>query len=1064
MPVPTAVEFWELLARSRLVPAEAVATLRAEHAAAAATGNDDGKGIARWLASRGVITPWQAKRLAIGNLGPFFLGDYRLLERHDRDGDELVFTARHEPSGRGVSVVLLNRKRCKQLDVWTEIVQRTRAATETTDPMLSRTWSLEQHEGSRFIVCEEVSGGNLADELEQAGPLPAVQAGVLVSQLARAVADIHARGAVHGNLTLDVLRREPPPGGVPRTGRVRLLQFPLAGDPHRVLLRPWEKDEEIPRLGRRVCYVAPELTLPGAVCDQRSDVYAIGGILYGLLTGTPPCWEGDAAKTLRRAALGEGARPLAPPEVSPEMATLVGYLMARDPAERYQNAAEAAEAVAATLGLAGSTPVAAQPPGGRAPSGGAAVGGGPVAGLPGFASADDGNSDVAFPELAGIGQPPRFDAASSGSVGFGRQPSGESAIERTFRRRAARLRMIGGAVTLAVLGGVAALVVSQIDFSTPAPPPIIRPPVARTDPPPLETPRGAGALPEGQAESPPQALGQLPNPSPNQAPDPSPQPLPNQAAAGAEPAPAASGPRPPVAAIRQIVVADDTLPWASPTDGPRPRLAYLPPGSQLGLVGRPADLLAAEPGRLFLESLGPAAKAALGTAAAFCGCREADIELVQAGWQAGEADEILAGYVVRLSAGRQVVADEAARRRAWGATTAREIAGETVHIGKPFSFWAPSWEEGQVLVIASDATLATALPALPAGGSPAERNSGRVAGEGPAAGEHFIASIVRQSLEARDRPAEALLADLPLQLESLVGMLDANWHVTLFGSPHYLLNRGRGVLAGPLAKLVTPLKHLFGESIRGAALSAHVAEQTYLELGVVAERDPPAKAFAPLLAEHVEELPTAVEDYCAQLAPSPYGRVLVMRLPAMLRILVATMRVGVEGNGVVLNAYLPPAAAHNLALAAELALAQSPGATMAVAGPAAPTGPASPDTPAPPAGVLGKLQKKITVVFPRDTLEMAILMVSDEVGVPMEILGTDLQLDGITQNQSFGLEARDQVAADVLRAILSQANPDGKLVYIVRTEDGVEKILITTRAQVEKRGDPLPPEFEATKR
>ncbi len=992
MPVPTAAQVWELLARTRLVPAEAVAALRTEHAAAVGAGGD-GKAIARWLAERGVITPWQAKRLAIGNPGPFFLGDYRLLKRHERDGEELVFTARHEPSGRDVMLVLLSRTRCKELDVWTEIVQRTRAATETTDPMLGRTWSLEQHEGSRFIVCEEVSGGSLADELEQAGPLPAVQAGVLVSQLARAVADIHSQGGVHGSLSLEVLRREPPPGGVPRTGRVRLIQFPLAGDPHRVLLRPWEKDEEIPRLGRQACYVAPELTLPGAVCDQRSDVYAIGAVLYALLTGTPPCWEGDATKTLRRAALGEGARPLAPPEVSPEIGRLVGYLMARDPADRYQNAAEAAEAVATTLGLAGSAPAAVRLPNDQVPGKAAAAGGGPVA--------------TPLPS------------------------SDESAVERTFRRRAARLRMIGGAVTLAVLGGVAALIVSRIDFSTPTHhPPIIRPPVARTDPPP-ETPRAPDDRPGGQSES---------------------------------PEPAASGERLPDAAIRQIVVADDSLPWASPTTGPRPRLAYLPPGSQLGLVGRPADLLATEPGRLFLESLGPVAKAALGRAAAFCGCREADIELVQAGWQAGEGDEILAGYAVRLAAGRSVVADEPARRQAWGATTAREIAGETVHVGKPFSFWVPSWEEGRVLVIASDATLATAVPGLPVGGPPGERDPDRAAGGGPAAGEPFIASIVRQSLEARDRPAEALLADLPLQLETLVGMLDAQWHVTLFGSPHYLLNRGRGVLAGPLAKLVTPLRHLFGESIRGAALSAHVADQTYLELDVVAERDPPARAFAPQLAEHVEELPTTIEDYCVQLTPSPYGRVLVMRLPGMLRYLVTNMRVGVEGNGVVLNAYLPPAAAHNLALAAELALAQSPGAALAVAGPTPPAGSSPADSPAPPAGALGKLQKRITIVFPRDTLEMAIQMVSEEVGVPMEILGTDLQLDGITQNQSFGLEARDQTAAEVLRTILTQANPDGKLVYIVRTEDGVEKILVTTRAQVEKRGDPLPPEFEAGKR
>ena len=179
MPTPTGEEFWGLLVKSGLVDAGAVATLRREHAADPdRCGGGTAKGIASWLAERGAISRWQAKRLGIGNLGPFFLGDYRLLERHEREGDALVFTARHEPSGRIVSVVLLNAKRCRRLDVWTEIVQRTTAASQVTDPMLSRTWSLEQHEASRLIVCEQVDGITLAEELQRHGALPAVQAGV----------------------------------------------------------------------------------------------------------------------------------------------------------------------------------------------------------------------------------------------------------------------------------------------------------------------------------------------------------------------------------------------------------------------------------------------------------------------------------------------------------------------------------------------------------------------------------------------------------------------------------------------------------------------------------------------------------------------------------------------------------------------------------------------------------------------------------------------------------------------------------------------------------------------
>jgi serine/threonine-protein kinase len=999
MPTPTVAEFWDLLARTGLVDDGTVASLRHEHAAnPALCGGGEAVHVAHWLYKRGVLTRWQAKRLSIGNLGPFFLGDYRLLDRLDRDGDQLVFTGRHEPSARVVSIVLLNSKRYKRLDIWTEIVRRTTAANATTHPMLGRIWSLEQHHGSRFIVCEEITGVNMADELERAGPLPAAQAGVLVAQLAAAVADLHAQEAVHGGISLDMMRREILPGAPERTGRVRLLQFPLAGDPHRVPLRPWRDDDELRKLGRMAASVAPELVHPEAVCDQRSDVYSIGAVLYTLLSGSPPCWDGDAEKTIRCAAF-EGPRPLEPPQVSPEMAALVGYLMARDPAKRYQTAADAAAAVATCIGLTGAAAVTARPPVETIVPQSSAT------------AAAASRETVFAPDLA-VSDLPTFALPAKPAASPAAPPTTvESQALRARRRRALGLQLLGAAITVVILGGVIALVVSKVDFETPTPVPILPPRVVQAPSPPIK--------PTGQPSG---DRGSEPARPPDQE--------------GTSPKPEA----PPAPTARQVIVEDGTLPWASPTEGPPPRLAYLPPGSQLALLARPADLAADEEGRLFLESLGPVPEAALARLAEFCGCQVADIEVVQAGWQAGEADDVLAGYTVRLVAGRKVTADEGVRSKAWGPTTPREIAGETIHVGKAFSFWVPSADDGRVLVVASEAAIATGVPSQ-AGAA--------------AAREPFIASIVRQSTEARGRPADALLADLPLEIETLVKMLDETRHLTLFGSPHYLLNRGRVVLAGPLAKLADPLRHLFGETMRGAALSAHFGGNTYLELDAIAERDPPARVFAPQLAAQVEGLAGAVEAYCAMLDPSPYGRVLVMRLPSMLRVLVANMRTGVEGNGVVINAYLPRHAGHNLALASELALAQTPGAVVTVAG-----------TPSPPAGgapadALGKLQKKITVVFARDTLEMAIQMVSTEVGVPMEILGTDLQLDGITQNQSFGLEARDQTADEVLRVILGKANPDGKLVYIVRKTGEAEKILITTRAAVEKRRDPLPPAFQA---
>jgi len=963
MPTPTPDELWQLLVRTRLLEPNAAAALRAEHAAAPPTAAGDGsvKAIAGWLMSRGAITRWQAKRLLIGDTGPFFVGDYRLLERHEREGDGLLFTARHEPSGRLVAVMLLSAKRCRDRDAWTSIVERTTAAHGTTDPMTSRTWSLEQQDGVKFVVCELVSGTKVADELERLGPLPPQEAGVLAWQIAKAVGEMHSRGAVHGHLSLDVLRREPPPaGGAERNGRVRLLQFPLAGDPHAVSPAPAAGDEEgLARLGRRVAYLAPELLRPDGHADPRSDVYAIGGVLHALLTGQPPYWDGGVVTAVKAAAT-LGPAPL-PESVPQPLRDVVARMMARDPAQRYADACEAANAIAGALGLA----VPAIEPAAKAA--------------------------VVLPRV-GDRSPPRA------------------------RRGPQRLRMIGGLVAGAILAAAAAVVVSRLDVGT-----------ARR--------RGANAARRpatkrdvGTKDTKPVVAAEAKtDPSPQQ---PSPPPKPAKSHAGGTSTEAT-----PPTAVTQVIVESLNLPWASPTNGLPPSLAYLPPGSQLVLLARLAEIEADGEGRLFRASLGAAVEAACDTIVKLSGGDAAAIELVQAGWQAGGPDEVVGGFVVWFAKGRTAPADEAARAAAWGPTTAVEIEGEIVHETDTLSLWLPKAEEGHVLVIAPRALVA--------------RND--ALGD-DAAQEPLMARIIRETKPLAADDSAAIKAALPRDLETLVGMLDADRHVTLFGSPHYLRSSGRSVLAGPLAKLAEPMDGLFGEGLQAAALSLHFGGECYVEMDAVATLDVPAKTLAPAIGGRVEGLADIVEAYCTSLNPDPYGRMLVLRLPGMLRVLAGQLRSGAEGRGVVLNAYLPQHAAHNIALAAELALAQTPGATStASAGPSA----------AEPQGALGKLGRTMTLTFAKDNLERSIQLVSDETGVPMEILGGDLQLEGITKNQSFGLDEKDKTADEILRVILAKSNPEGKLVYIVKEQDGEERVFITTRAAVEKRGDPLPPAYLA---
>ena len=1004
MPTPAPEDFWKLVAASRLVAADVLASMRREHgremAGQPAVASDDAASaaIAKWLVQRGVLTKWQGRRLLHGDSGPFFVGDYRLMERLENDGPGRLFRCRHEPSGRSVCLMLLDRKLCQRVDVWTEVVRRTTIAHDAGDPILSRTWALEQAHGNRFIVCEDVNGLSLADELARLGPLPPAEACRLMLPVFMAVAELHRRGAVHGGLSLDAMRREPAsPGEDERTGRVRLLQVPLAGDPHDVPAQtPIDATERVSGLGRRASFVAPELMLPGRFSDERSDVYALGCMLHALLTGVAPCWQGDAQRTLSQAAF-VGPPPLGPPQVPVEVATLVSYLVARDPANRYPDAAEAADALA---GCMGQPPVSGSLPPRQTTAGGAngqavssaahaaPLAGSPTPQLPGAAALS-----VA---VLGAAQPPAVAAFPAASP-VPAAASGASAIElatRAAHKRSARLGMIG----LGIAGGLVVLVLAialSQNGSAPAP----RDPQKQSDD---EAQGGVAKHDAPQQKTTDERADERPEDA-----------APHQS----------SGQKSTTVAPLQIVDSAD-LPWASPTDGKPPSLAYLPPGSQLILLARPAAIVADQEGRQFVKSLGPRVAEGIATLDTLCGCSLENIAEVQAGWQADgdsatASGDVVAGWMVRFLEPSPLLDDADARAKAWGETTEKEVDGETVHGGPKLAFWLPAAEEGRVLVMA------------------------------PAA---ILDAMVVATRTAGPEDGDALAASLPQDLEQLVGMLDRTRHLTLLGSPHYLMTDGRPLMAGPLAGLVEPLGSFFGDGVKAAAMSLHFGDTFYAEVDTIATRAEPAKSLAGRLAQQIEKIADSVETYCDAINPHPYGRKLVRRLPAMIRVVAANARFGAEGKGVVLNTYLPRHAGHNLVLASELALEQTPGSELVAGVSRKPAAAAS-------AGPAGGLQKKISLVFAKDTLEKSIQMLSDEIGIPMEILGGDLQLDGITKNQSFGLDERDKSAEAVLRTILAKSDSGGRLVYIIRKRDGVESIEISTKAAAAKRGDTLPPGF-----
>ncbi len=324
---------------------------------------------------------------------------------------------------------------------------------------------------------------------------------------------------------------------------------------------------------------------------------------------------------------------------------------------------------------------------------------------------------------------------------------------------------------------------------------------------------------------------------------------------------------------------------------------------------------------------------------------------------------------------------------------------------------------------------------------------------------------------------EAAAAQPPLfarELQRVLQRTDATRMATLVFAGKFLQISGEKFLSGTGEPLRETLIDFLGEEATATALSLHWDDNFFLELQSTVALNTRPHRFAALLEQRVAASSERVEDVLLAEPPHPYGRKVLARFPAMLRKLGNYTRSGeVEGLSV-LRVYLPVRAGHNLVMAVELLL---DGATSRDASVSLGRG----DIPAAkPQAVGERLRQTTSLVFSKETLQKALEMLSEDIGVPLEIAGRDLQLEGITKNQSFGIDLHDQPAAEILLAVLLRANPDQtasgptdvkqKLVYVLRQGeikgegDQPGAIVVTTRSAANRRGEKLPAVFEPTAR
>jgi serine/threonine-protein kinase len=299
---------------------------------------DDPQALAEELISRNVLTRWQVDKLLQGKHKGFFLGKYRLLSHLGTGGMSSVYLAEHVVMRRLVAIKVLPQARLEDSSYLQRFHREAQAVAALDHPNIVRAYDVDQEGKMHFLVMEYVPGLSLQDMVVQQGPLGYVATAEYVRQAADGLQAAHDNGVIHrdikpGNLLLD------------DKGVIKLLDLGLARmiDETEQNSLTIQHDEKV--LGT-ADYLAPEQAIDSHTVDTRCDIYSLGCTMLFMLTGHPPFPEGTLAQRL----LAHQTRQPAPitkdrPDAPPSLLEIISRMMHKQPAERYQNARDVAQAL-----------------------------------------------------------------------------------------------------------------------------------------------------------------------------------------------------------------------------------------------------------------------------------------------------------------------------------------------------------------------------------------------------------------------------------------------------------------------------------------------------------------------------------------------------------------------------------------------------------------------------------------------------------------------------------------------------------------------------------------------
>jgi serine/threonine protein kinase len=262
-----------------------------------------------------------------------------------------VYEAQHIDIGRRVAIKILHARFHHSADLVERFRREARAASKIGHPnIVDVTDSGTTPDGAFYFVMEFLEGQNLEELIAKNGALPIERALLVAAQIARALEAAH---------TAEVIHRDLKPANIMLVNRndeddfVKVLDFGISKDLDMAVGAALTRPDVA--IGTPV-YMAPEQAA-GKTADALTDVYAVGGLLYEMLTGEPPCTGDDAMEVLQRKA-SEDPRPIGElrPDLPRDVQKLVMRALARTPGDRHWSMTALKEQILACLTAVGGAP------------------------------------------------------------------------------------------------------------------------------------------------------------------------------------------------------------------------------------------------------------------------------------------------------------------------------------------------------------------------------------------------------------------------------------------------------------------------------------------------------------------------------------------------------------------------------------------------------------------------------------------------------------------------------------------------------------------------------------